>query len=92
MNNDGRIGKTEGQFSTIQFFDDDEYEYVRRFVGPEEAVNAAAHYVTSVGARIGITIKVIVTDGGDNTVFAWERDKGITWPDKAKAFGQFKYG
>ena len=24
--------------------------------------------------------RIIVTDGGDDTVFRWEHGKGITWP------------
>jgi hypothetical protein len=88
---DGHVGKTHGEFSTAQFFHDGTSEYVRRFVGAEEAVDAASHYVQCPAALMGITVKVVVTDGGDNTVFSWERDKGITWPTEAKAFGQYKY-
>jgi len=88
---DGHIGKTRGEFSTVQFFEDGTHEYVRRFVSPEEAVEAAEHYIKNVAARIGITVKVIVTDGGDYTNFQWERDKGISYPPDAKAFGQYKY-
>jgi hypothetical protein len=44
------------EFSVCQFFADGSYEYVRRFVDAEEAVQAARHYTTSVGAQIGTTV------------------------------------
>jgi hypothetical protein len=75
----GRIGDTEGEFSVCQFFENDTYEYVRRWVSLEEAVNAAKHYCTSVAAKIGIVRRVIITDGGDSTNFMWEYGKGITY-------------
>jgi len=77
---DGRIGDTEGEYSVCQFFVSGEYEYVRRWCGIEEAVKAARHYSTCVGARIGIVVKVIVTDGGDCTNLVWEFGKGLTYP------------
>lgn len=71
------------EFSVFQFFEDDSYERVRSHVGAEEAVNAAKHYTTSVGARIGTTKRVIITDGGDSTVFEWVHGRGITFPTVA---------
>jgi hypothetical protein len=41
-----------------QFFEDDSYEYVRRFVSAEEAVKAADHYCHSVAAKTGIVRRV----------------------------------
>ena len=75
--------KSMKEFSVCQFFSDGKYEYVRRFVEPEEAVKAAKHYTDSVAAKIGITQRVIITDGGDCCVFEWEYGKGITWPKLA---------
>jgi hypothetical protein len=72
------IGKSEGEFSVCQFFIDDSYEYTRRYVDAKEAVEAAHHYCNSVGARMGVVAKVIITDGLDCTVFVWEHGKGIT--------------
>lgn len=68
-------------FNVIQFFEDDTYEYVRRASPPEEAVTAAKHYVTSLGARIGTTKRVIITDMMDCTCFEWCFGVGITFPD-----------
>ena len=71
-----------GEFSVCQFFPDGAYKYTRRFVSAAEAVNAFDHYTHSVGARLGMTVRVIVTDGGDNTNMEWEFGKGITFPKK----------
>lgn len=71
-----------GEFSVAQFFADDSYEYVRRWVSAEEAVETVKHYANSVGAKIGTTKKVIITDGGDCTNFVWEFGKGITFPKR----------
>ncbi len=78
---------TTGEFSVCQFFEDDSYEYVRRFVSAEEAVEAAKHYTSSVGARLGMTRRVIITDGGDQTNFEWQFGKGITFPPEAVGKG-----
>lgn len=71
-----------GEFSVCQFFVDGSYEYVRRFVGAEEAVQTARHYCTSVGAKIGTTVRVIITDGGDYTNFEWKFGEGIIYPPR----------
>lgn len=70
----------ENEFSVAQFFPDGQYEYVRRWVTAEEAMKAFVHYSNSVGAQIGTTVRVIITDGGDNTNAEWEFGKGITFP------------
>ena len=70
----------EERFNVVQFFVDGSYEYVRRGVHAEEAVNAAKHYSTSVGARLGTTKRVIITDSGDEINFEWEFGKGVTFP------------
>jgi len=72
-----------GEFSVVQFFEDGSYEYVRRYVEAEEAVQAARHYTQSVGAKLGITVRVIITDGGDCINFEWKLGEGITYPPEA---------
>jgi hypothetical protein len=72
----------DGEFSVVQFFVDGSHEYVRRYVDAEEAVKAAHHYCYSVGAKIGTTVKVIITDGGDCTNFLWEYSKGVVYPPR----------
>ena len=73
-----------GQFNVVQFFEDDSHEYVRRGVDAEEAVKAAHHYCNCVGARLGMTRRVIITDDGDFTNFMWEYGKGVTYPPPQK--------
>lgn len=73
------------EFSVCQFFDDGTHEYVRRFVTAEEAVKAARHYTENVAARLGLVPRVIITDGGDCTVFEWVRGKGVTFPAREPA-------
>jgi hypothetical protein len=68
------------EFSVCQFFEDGSSEYVRRNVGAEEAVKAARHYTDNVAAKMGITSRVIITDGGDYCVFEWKRGEGVTYP------------
>ena len=67
-------------FNVVQFFEDDSYEYVRTAVQAQEAVSAAKHYCTSVGARMGVVKRVIITDAGDSTFFEWRRGVGQVWP------------
>lgn len=68
-----------GEFSVCQFFASGESEYVRRNVDAKTAVEAAHHYCTSVGAQIGTTTRVIITDSGDCTNFEWIFGKGVTF-------------
>lgn len=70
---------TSGEFSVYQFFDDETSEKVREFVGAEEAVCAAQHYTTNVAAKMGLTRRVIITDGGDCTVFEWRHGEGVVF-------------
>ncbi len=71
---------SRAEFSVYQFFPDETSERVRSFVTAEEAVKAAHHYCTSVGARLGTTVRVIITDGGDFTCFEWLHGKGVVFP------------
>jgi hypothetical protein len=75
---------TRAEFSVCQFFKSGAYEYVRRFVGPEEAVKAAHHYTHNVAAKLGMVERVIITDGGDDCCFEWKRGEGVTFPPEAR--------
>jgi hypothetical protein len=79
MNADAKTEEQAGEFSVCQFFKDESYEYVRRNVDPKTAVEVAHHYCTSVGAQIGTTQRVIITDSGDCVNFEWQFGKGITF-------------
>ena len=71
---------SQGEFSVCQFFEDGTSEYVRRNVDAEEAVTTARHYTDNVAAKMGITKRVIITDGGDFCVFEWLSGKGVVYP------------
>ena len=71
-----------GEFSVCQFFEDDSYEYVRRYVAVEEAVQAFMHYTKSIGAKLGTTKRVIITDGGDCINAEWNFGKGLVFGGK----------
>lgn len=68
-----------GEYSVCQFFEDGSYEYVRRYVSVEEAVKAAQHYCDSVAAKLGVTKRVVITNGDDHINFEWQFGKGITF-------------
>ncbi len=70
------------EFSVCQFFEDGSYEYVRRFVSAEEAMKAFRHYTDSVASRMGLVVKVIITDGGDSTNAEWKYGEGLVFPKK----------
>ena len=67
----------EDQFNVVQFFEDGQYEYVRRAVPALDAVRAVQHYTTSVGARMGTTVRVTITDMLDQMCFEWCEGKII---------------
>jgi hypothetical protein len=71
---------SENEFSVCQFFEDGSYEYVRRYVTAEEAMKAFFHYTNNVAVKMGVTERVIVTDGGDCTNAEWKKDLGYTYP------------
>lgn len=71
--------ETQGEFSVCQFFADGTNEYIKRFCGPEEAVNTAKDFSTRPAAKIGIIQRLIITDGGDFCCFEWVYGKGMTF-------------
>jgi hypothetical protein len=74
---------TRGEFSVYCYFPDGTWEDQVRFVTVEEAMRVAERLTRNVGARLGTTRRVIITDGGDDTVWEWQHGKGITWPLEA---------
>lgn len=78
------IEGSKGEFSVCQFFENNSYEYVRRNVGPEEAIAMFKFYTTNVSSRIGMTKRVILTDGGDCINMEWKHGEGITYPPELK--------
>jgi hypothetical protein len=70
----------ENEFSVYQFFPNETYEEVLRFVNVPTAMDAVMKLTRSVGAKLGTTQRVIVTDGGDCCVFEWKHGEGVTFP------------
>lgn len=68
------------EFSVCQFFDDDSYEYVVRFVSAENAVRTALKLKLGACAKFGLVKRIIITDGGDSINWEWEYGKGIIFP------------
>jgi hypothetical protein len=68
------------EYSVYQFFADDSYEAVCQYVPLSEAIQTLKSYTTNVAAQIGITSRVIMTDGGDSICVEWKYNQGITWP------------
>jgi len=73
-----------GEFSVCQFFADDSYEYDVRNVDAKTAMDCFAARIRSVGAKIGTTKRVIVTDGGDSTNVEWKHGEGIVYPTELR--------
>jgi hypothetical protein len=69
-----------GEYSVFQFFPNDHYECVLRDVPVADAFACANHMATTVGAKIGTTRRVIITDGGDHTVWEWQYGIGLVFP------------
>ena len=70
------------EFSVVQFFEDGQYEKIVSFVSAEKATEVFKAYITNVAARTGITLRVIITDGGDCINAEWIYGIGITYPPK----------
>lgn len=69
-------------FNVVQFFENGDHEYVQRGLEAGPAVERAKALTESVGGRLGTTHRVIITDGGDSTVFEWVFGEGVTFPTK----------
>jgi uncharacterized protein with NRDE domain len=67
-------------FDVVQFFVDDQYEYVRRRVPVKAAIHAAYHYTHNVAAMAGLTSRVVIVDENNFTIFEWIIGKGVVFP------------
>lgn len=75
------------EFSVYQFFPNDTYEEVLRFVDAKAAVETAKSLIESLGGRLGTTQRVIITDGEDFTCFEWIYGTGVTFPPQPEEKG-----
>lgn len=71
-----------GEFSVYQFFADGTYEEVHRHVDAATAFDRVRALIRSVGAAIGNTCRVIITDGSDLTTFECIYGEGIAFPTR----------
>jgi hypothetical protein len=69
----------DGEYSVYQFFPDETYNEELRFVDAKTAVYRAKS-IDGPGALLGVTAKVLITDGGDYTCFLWIKGQGIVFP------------
>jgi hypothetical protein len=74
------VNELNSEYSVYQFFADDSYEAVKSFVPLSEAMRAFKGCTINVAASVGITSRVIMTDGGDSIIVEWKYNQGITWP------------
>ena len=70
-----------GEFSVYQFFADElGHELVASFIDADSAVKLAAQLARSLGGRLGTTVRIIITDGGDCVCFEWRFGQGVVYP------------
>lgn len=78
-------------YNVIQFFEDGQYEHVRRNVTDMTALIAAKHYCTCISAKMGMTVRVLIVDSDDDSCFfEWKHADGVVHPDQFK--GLYKEG
>jgi hypothetical protein len=69
-----------GSYDVIQFFADGSHETVCEQVTALEAMKAARHYCTSIGAKLGMVEWVMILDDPDCCAFEWLYGQGVTFP------------
>lgn len=70
----------DAEFSVYWWDPDGNYYKEREGLTSESAVDFAMGMTRRPAAQIGIVKKIMITDGGDCSVFEWEFGKGITHP------------
>lgn len=69
-----------GEHSVYQFFANGKWELVENLVDLETAVRTARALTESVGAKIGLTSRVIIMDAAGFTSFEWIKGRGLVFP------------
>jgi hypothetical protein len=72
-----------GQFSVAIFYDEGTHDYIVRFVSAEQAFIAFRNCVAVAEHPRAKhpPVRIIVTNGGDDTMAMWEVGEGLTYPD-----------
>ena len=81
---------SEGEFSVWVFLPDETHFPVEEGVDAERAVQVAkrtASLAMQLPGAQQAALRIIITDGGDHTVFQWERGTGVKWPKAAAGNG-----
>ena len=76
------------EFSVAVFFADDTHSYALRDIDFPAAFDAVMRLVKTLLApsnRGHGIVRIIITDGGDDTVFEWLPAEGITFPSPHSA-------
>jgi len=68
------------EFSVYQFYPNKQYRPIVRFVDSDTAAKIAKNIIEGPSCECGVVDRVIITDGGDCTIFEWQYGKGIIWP------------
>ena len=71
------VERDEDEFSVWAFMPEGWHVPVARFVNARRAVELARRACDVIG---GVASRIIITDGGDHTVFEWRRGEGIVYP------------
>jgi len=77
-------------FNVVQFFEDGSSDYIRRNVGPEEAMTTLGDYSRRPAAKIGIIKRLVVTDDGDCCNAEWKYGEGFTYPPELVALQKIR--
>jgi P2-related tail formation protein len=72
------------EFSVFWWDPDGNCHAERRYIGALAATELAHSLVLRPAASLGIIRRIIITDGGDFTVFEWIRGQGVTWPEQGR--------
>lgn len=68
------------QFAVLLFIDDGKRRYVGRFISAQEAIRVFEFCTHSIDARVGRTVRVVVTDRHDRVLREWKFRQGVTFP------------
>jgi hypothetical protein len=69
-----------GEHSVYQFFANGKWELVESFADIDLAVRTARALAQSVGAKIGLTSRIIIMDEMGFTSFEWIKGRGLVFP------------
>ena len=69
-----------GPFKVWVFFPDQSHYCAADGLDMGQAVQTAKQQTETIGARLGISRRIIIEDAGGDTVFEWQYGKGVTFP------------